>query len=527
MAAFFHGVSINESNIGPQPVRTTPSAVIGLVGSAPSWLVASPAVAAPLNTPTLVSSQVDAAKFGPLIQGYSIPYALAAIQQQNLGKGFGQVIVVNVFNPATHNTAVVATAFAMPASGPQVVNLGHMGILGPGLPGFTGATTVVVTNSAATTTYVEGTDYAVDYINGLVTGKSGGSITAGEALKIAFSYCDPSKVADPDIIGAVTGGAYTGLQALQLAYGTIGFFPSMLVAPGYSKDETVAAAMDSLSYKIYARALVDGVPATTVAATIANRGTVGNVFDTSSKRTVLCAPGADFTDTGIIPTGVTVSAAGTAAQNSANVTADSPFSQWVAGVWAAAILQYGFWESPSNKAIIGVIGPDVAMYASPFDAGADTNTLNAQGIVTIFDAFGTGNRVWGNRSAAYPTSTAPDNFVAIRMAMDVIEQTVQLTSMQYLDGPITNADITTVLQAVNSYLRSLVQQGGLVGNPQATFNPAENPASQLAAGQLVLDLDVMPPPPMERLTWNVMIDTSQLASLTASQSAQASGVIAS
>jgi hypothetical protein len=49
--------------------------------------------------------------------------------------------------------------------------------------------TVVVTNSAGSTTYTEGTDYTVDYANGLVFfPASGGAITASQSLKIDYQY---------------------------------------------------------------------------------------------------------------------------------------------------------------------------------------------------------------------------------------------------------------------------------------------------------------------------------------------------
>src|SRR6202050_4076801 len=106
-ASFLHGVEVIEVPNGPVPVTVVKSAVIGLVGSAPTWAVQSPSVAPAPNTPTLVSSALDAANFGPLVRGYSIPYALAAIQEQ----GAGQAIVVNVFNPSVHFTSIAASAF--------------------------------------------------------------------------------------------------------------------------------------------------------------------------------------------------------------------------------------------------------------------------------------------------------------------------------------------------------------------------------------------------------------------------------
>src|ERR1700687_5741685 len=151
-ANFLHGVEVIEVPNGPVPVTVVKSAVIGLVGTAPTWAVASPVVAAALNAPTLVSSALDAAMFGPIVRGYSIPYALAAIQAQ----GAGQAIVVNVFDPAIHFTQVTAVAATFNSQG--TLNLGHMGV-----------SNVVVTSSPAGTTYVVTTDYTVDAVNGVIT----------------------------------------------------------------------------------------------------------------------------------------------------------------------------------------------------------------------------------------------------------------------------------------------------------------------------------------------------------------------
>jgi uncharacterized protein len=454
-----------------------------------------------LQAPTLVNFTANpniagsAAAYGPLMQGYTIPYALAAIQAQ----GAGQVIVVNVFNPYVHYTAITAQAMAMPASGPQILNLGHMGVWN-----------VVVKNGAGSTTYINGTDYTLDPINGIVTQKAGGAITTGEALSLSFSYADPSKMQDSDVVGSVTGTMYTGIQALRTTYGTMGFFPKILIAPGYSQDAAAASALVSTAFTIRAIALIDSPPSISPATAIANRGVAGNVFDTSSDRAVLCYPQEKFFDLGLIPTGVTINSAGTPVQNAANVTAVGPYSQWVAGTIAAKDLQQGYWWSPSNTQMTGPLGPDVTLYASVLDAASDVNNLNAQGILTVFNAFGTGLRVWGNRSAAYPTTTTPNNFISVRRTMDVIEESVELAMLQFIDQPISNALISAILASVNAFIRSLIGRGALVAG-SASYNPAENPSNQVAAGQLVFDIDVMPPPPAERLTFNVFIDTTLLS----------------
>jgi phage tail sheath protein FI len=496
-ATFLHGVEVIEVSSGPAPVTVVKSAVIGLIGSAPVWAVQSPATAPAVNAPALVSSAIDAANFGPLVQGYTIPYALAAIQAQ----GAGQAIVINVFDPARHFTAVTSQAMSFPPSGAQALNLAHMGV-----------SNVVVKNQAGTITYVAGTDYTLDATGGVITAIQGGAITAGEAVTVSFDFADPSKVADADVIGAVSGGVYTGVQAFQTTYGTMGFFPKLLIAPGFSQSADVAAALGAMAVTLRAIALVDSPPATPVATAIANRAVAGNAFDTSASRVVLCYPQETFYDTGLVPSGVTLSASGAAVTRSFGANSVGPLSQWMAGAMAAKDLARGYWWSPSNTEIAGILGPDVPIYASILDSSSDVNTLNAEGIVTVFNAFGTGLRAWGNRSAAYPASTAPDNFISVRRTMDVIEESIQLSMLQYIDQPISNALITAILASTNAFIRTLIQRGALIAG-SASYNPAENPPSQVSAGQLVFDIDVMPPPPAERLTFSSFIDVTLLQQL--------------
>jgi hypothetical protein len=80
-------------------------------------------------------------------------------------------------------TAVTAAAFTFPSSGtPQIVALGHESV-----------SKVVVTSSPAGTTYVEGTDYVVDYQAGLVIRVSGGAIAAGGSVLISYNWGAPTR----------------------------------------------------------------------------------------------------------------------------------------------------------------------------------------------------------------------------------------------------------------------------------------------------------------------------------------------
>jgi phage tail sheath protein FI len=455
--------------------------------------------------------------FGPMIQGYTIPYAL----NQVIAQGAGQVITVNVFDQTRHFSTLTAVTYAFPASGSQAINVGHMGL-----------STIKATNSGGSMVYVEGADFTVDRANGIVVAKGGGLLTAGQSVKITCNYADPSKLIDSDLVGNVASNVYSGMQCWKLSYNLMGFFPKLLIAPSFgtyaatgqtvgSQDATVAAGMATVAFAMRAMYFVDCPAGSSPATLLSNRGASGNSFNTSDKRAILCGPQQLFLDSGVVPTGIGIDpTSGNAIQTIANLTHAGPYSAWVAGATSAKDLAQGYWWSPSNTQIFGVLGSDVSIYSSFIDSASDTNLLNSQGILTSFQAFGTGIRVWGNRSAGFPSYTTPDVFIPIRRTMDVIEQSVMLSMMQFLDQPISNALISSILASVNSFIRILIGRGALVDG-KASYNPAENPPAQIAAGQLVFDIDCMPPPPAERLTFNVFIDTSLLSQLTGAASTAA------
>ena len=101
-ANFLHGVETIEIMKGPRPIRQVKTAVVGLIGTAPTGAV---------NEPVIVLSTRDAVQFGDaaVAAGFTIPQALDAIFDQ----GAGTVIVINVCDPAIHRTAVPEEVVAL------------------------------------------------------------------------------------------------------------------------------------------------------------------------------------------------------------------------------------------------------------------------------------------------------------------------------------------------------------------------------------------------------------------------------
>lgn len=101
---------------------------------------------------------------------------------------------------------------------------------------------------------------------------------------------------------------------------------------------------------------------------------------------------------------------------SAELDADvlEPFSQRLAGVMCVTDNNEGYWKSPSNEAIQGITGAELSLTAKIDDAQSQVNLLNEKGILTVFNSYGSGWKVWGNRSSAWPTETDWETFICVR-----------------------------------------------------------------------------------------------------------------
>lgn len=472
-ASFLHGVETIPLTSGPQAVRTVKTAVIAMVVTCPMG---------PVGVPTLILSdktgETGSAQFGAKMTGFTGPTAIAA----TLAKKVAGFFVVNVCDPAVHKTTVNAEAGTLDADG--LITLAHK-------PVKTG--TAVVTNTGATTTYVKDTDYTIDEQAGTITRIVGGAITAGQSLKTTYDYVDPSKVDADDVIGAVDGdtGERSGMLAFKDCMSLFGYGPKLIIAPGYSTDAEVSAAMSQLADELRAWAFVDAPIGTTVVGMINGRGPSGTInFNTSAGRTELCGPhvkqGSDLV----------------------------PLSVHAAALQAKVDLEEGYWVSASNHQIGGITGLEYPITASLNDATSEANLLNEAGITTVFNAFGTGMRLWGNRSAAWPSDTNPRNFRPVQRTADIVAESIEFYCIKHLDKPTNKGLIDAVRADVNSFLNTLKSRGATLGG-ECTFDPNDNPPSEISLGHLTFTYTLMPPVPAERITFKQVVDLNLLASLAA------------
>lgn len=548
MTDFLHGVEVVEIADGLRPIRTVKSAVIGLVGSAPKG---------PINTPTLIAGDRTkaVATFGNHAFGVgTIPDALDAIFKQH----GAAVVVVNVLNPASDKLAVAARLYQLGTSGKVkladayaaslvvksapvdadalTVTTDYTVVLATGVLSrasasakWTSTTTKVIveysnggtryreevavtagSSSTATVSNVDGgitlhavwakagagvaqvtrtagTDYTYDGDKAELAMVSGGALEASEWVSVAYDKIDDSTTAvtPADIVGGVDAGtgAYSGISALLGARSAVGQTPKILIAPGYSGTQTVADALVSVADRLRAVTPIEG-PSTTDDAATTYRGGF------SSRRAYLVDPGVLVAD----PDG-----------GSTPVTA--PNSAYVAGVIAKSDAERGFWWSPSNRVILGILGTERPIDFALGDADARANLLNENEIATIIRE--RGYRLWGNRTCS---SDAKWAFLSVVRTADILSDSLLRSHLWAVDRNITRTYFEDVSEGVNAYIRTLVGLGALLGG-LCRPSPELNTAATIAAGQAYFDIEFTPTPPAERVTFRSRLTNDYLDTL--------------
>jgi uncharacterized protein len=468
-ANYLHGVETIEVSQGSRPVQIVKSSVITLVGTAPIGTK---------NEPILVLSPNDAAQFGQQIPGFTIPQALDAIFKQ----GPATVVVVNVFDSVT-NVAQVTTES-------QTITDGKLKLAFAPI----GEVSVFLTNGTTPFSGEIDVDYTLDAFGNFTALSSVSS--EGLLLKFTYKKIDTGTVTSAQIIGTNVSGVRTGMKCWELIFNTFGFTPKILIAPVYCELLAVATEMIAVAPNYRAVALIDAPVTTTVTQAIAGRGPASTInFKTSSDRAYLLVPHLKVYD----------------GDSDSNINA--PYSSFMAGIIARTDLNEGYWVSPSNKEIFGIVGTEYVVTASVNDANTEANLLNEKGITTTFTGYGTGTRTWGNRSASFPTSTDPKNFIPIRRMADVVHESLEQAMLQFIDRPLNQGTIDAIRETGNAFFRTLIGRGACLPGSKCTYNAEENTAEELAAGHVTFDLTFMGPTPAERITFKSFLDINLLISI--------------
>lgn len=317
-------------------------------------------------------------------------------------------------------------------------------------------------------------------------------------------------MAAADVAGGIVDGAPTGVEVLDTVFAHTGLVPTMLAAD-LSTEAAVQAALRAKAagygggFKAMALLDVDPVSAD-VLELIADRrvSNTGLPPAHTSPTDVYCGPA--VTKEVLAP-----------GSGPDDLDAAEPLSWHVAAAIArAAAINGGLpFQSPSNQPLVGVTQPR-AIY-SP----AEIDALRMAGLVTV-QRTPSSWRLAGNRTGAYwngePTSATSeealrDSFIPARMMANHLGNRLILDSLEFVDDPLSRAQIDRVLDGIRRLGNDLIGRGGSLGFA-ADFDEADNPATDLANGVVRFRLAFLPPVPMERIEWLVSVDLGYFSSLT-------------
>lgn len=301
-----------------------------------------------------------------------------------------------------------------------------------------------------------------------------------ETLKVSSKSLKPDGVTKEDVVGGVDAltGKETGLELVRHIYPKLGMVPGLLLAPGWSHDPVVAAALQAKTEAI------NGVFVCNCLLDIPTSGENGAKVYTEAK-TAKEKLGATSNHAAALWPMVAVGdkryyysamfGALTAYTDASN--ADVPY------------------ESPSNK--------DLRITSLVLDDGTEVvldqqqanDVLNDNGIITAINA--NGFKSWGNSTAAYPSTTDPkDRWLAVRRFFDWDGNNFIRTYFQKVDKPGHRRLIQSIVDSQNIVGNGYVQRDYCAGY-KVVFLAAENPATNLIAGHLTVHTYLAPYIPAE------------------------------
>ncbi|TMO67269.1 phage tail sheath subtilisin-like domain-containing protein [Pseudoalteromonas aurantia] len=440
MSKFLHGVEVIEAQSGTRPIKTVKSSVIGLIGTAPF----ADEDAFPLNTPVLIAGKrAEAAKLvNP--ENADFKTRLQTLRDAALATE------VSDFKKANGN--VEPTADELKALTDKVekavddVEYDRKGTLVPGVDGiFDQAGAVIIVVRVA-----DGTEAAVTQ----------------------------------NIIGGVAAdGSFEGMQAFLGAESVVGVAPRILVAPGYThqKDGTeknpVVTDLVGIAERLRAVIIADGPNSDDDAAKAYRK-------DFGSRRVFVVDPAVKVFRDG--------------------KSVVEPASARVAGMIAKSDNDRGFWWSPSNTNMNGIVATARPIDFQLGDANARANLLNENEVATIIRQ--NGFKLWGNRTCSDDPKWA---FLSVVRTADMINDSLLRAHMWAVDRNITKTYIDDVVQSVQGYLDSLKAQGAILGGEIWADEELNTPIN-IQAGKVYFSFDFTPPTPAEHITFKSILTNNYL-----------------
>lgn len=469
MAIMSHGFNKTEAATSVSAPVTVNSGLQVVVGTAPVNMLADPAAA--VNTPLYAATFKEASA----AVGYSSDFAkytlCDAVSASFQVMGVGPVILINVLDPANPKHVSAMTTKTVQVND-GIATIEETGIL---------LNKLVVKKD--NTNLVADTDYTASFNDdgtvsiALITGGAGDGATN---LSVSGSILDPTKVTAADIVGGVSAstGAETGLEVVRQVFPKLGMVPGIILAPRFSKDALVCAAMQAKCRKI--NGVFDAVCYVDIDSSASGARKYTDVAGQKVKQGATSREAYALWLYGKVGTtvysGSTLAAAATVYNDS--LYNDTPNA------------------SPSNVS--------VPISSACLEDGTEVlldqeqgNVLNDQGVATFIRS---GDFVvWGNETCCYPKNTDPkDAFLCVRRFFNHSWTSFVLDNQSKLDKPMNKKRLQSIIDSEN--MKGAVYESTEVcASYSMKADPDRNTTAELVAGHYSFYQYCTPFPPFKQI----------------------------
>ncbi len=473
MPEYKHGSYAKESPTSIFTVVNAEANISFVVGTAPINLTDEKNVNE-LHRLATYADAVNAFGFDPDYDKYSLSEAIDVFFTKYK---VAPVYFVNVLDPAKHKKA------ATPETNPQInsqVLLSQKGAI---------KSSVIV--AVGKDSKKLDSDYTLAFNADnlmVVTSLDGGTIKPTDELTVTYDVLDSSKVKVADIIGGVdVAGKYSGIELAQQVYPQFNEVLGSLIAPGWSKDITVDAALlanaKSLNTVFKANVIID--LDTSKAKTYADAVSIKQKAGLTNELINLC-----FGDLYL----------GDQKYNQSTVVA--ALKQLIAANNDGIPNQ-----NPSNKAYFTngfkLNGIDL------FLDSKQAEYLNKNGII-VARKLSSGWRCWGNRTACFPADTDVKNYdIAVRDMFNFLMNTCVLNTEQMVDGQIDRALVLRIQTTIQGWLDGLKGTGKIISG-SISFTQEKNPLSELLMGNVYFQLQFTTATTASSITTEITFNANDL-----------------
>lgn len=449
-----------------------------VVGTAPVNMLEHPEQA--VNTPLLAYNYKEAVAAVGYHDDFAAYTLCESISAAFSVVGTGPLVLINVLDPAKH-TADIAETTVQVNSGVAVLDV--VGVLLDKL-----------TVKSGSTALTRDTDYTASFNNDgtlNIVPLAGSKAASATTLTVTGKKLDPSKVKAADIVGGVDAatGKETGLEVVRQIYPKLSMTPGILLAPRFSMDATVAAALQAKTKEIngvFKAVCIVDIDSTTSGATkytdVKQRKEAQAVSDANAYAVWPCAKVGE-----VVYSGSALAAALTAYTDAVN--ADTPN------------------VSPSNK----TLAISAACLADGTEVVLDqeqANTVNGFGVATFLNM--SGFRLWGNNTAAYPGNTDPkDRWFSVRRFLSWAANSFILTYFSKVDSPANKRLIEAIVDSENVRGNGFVARG-VCARYEVIYDEAENTTADLLDGKITFHQYITPYTPAEDIEDVIEFDPDAL-----------------